>query len=209
MARSIALATDALVLILTWMKTANIWREIRKIKGPVTVSMLLLRDGSTYFGMSLILNLVALVSNLHQTTVNEKQFVLILDVVSANLLARFMLDLRSVNEQGSSKGRTMSSINFNIQSLGGNIGAPLGIEDSTWVTGPSDDVANERDLQYEEAAIPFRAGLGLDIDEVPLETVNPAGCEASSSRIESSVDVEPDDDIQETPRDVTTAADNV
>ncbi|TCD64408.1 hypothetical protein EIP91_004124 [Steccherinum ochraceum] len=61
-ARSAAIASDALVLVLTWIRTADVWRESKKTKGfKVTVSSLLLRDGTLYFGMLLIMNIVALI----------------------------------------------------------------------------------------------------------------------------------------------------
>lgn len=100
--------------------------------------------------------------------------ILILNRLSANLIARFILDLRSVYEEGSSisgtTGTGVSSVRFDPRSLAGNMGAPLGIENSTWVSGPSDDVIDNFDEKYEEVAIPFRAGLGLEI-EVPLEAI--------------------------------------
>ncbi|TCD64589.1 hypothetical protein EIP91_003885 [Steccherinum ochraceum] len=206
-----AVATDALVLALTWTKTVGVWRESRRIQGlKVTVTTLLLRDGTLYFGMLLITNVVALVLDIFRTNIAAgSSFAVVVNAVGANLLSRFMLDLRSVTAQGSSKGRTMSSINFDIRSFGGNIGAPLGIEDSTWVTGPADDVANERDQQYEAAAVPFHAGLGLDVEEVPLETANSADCEASSSRIEYSAVIESRGDVQDAPRNEPTSADGV
>ncbi|TCD64580.1 hypothetical protein EIP91_003876 [Steccherinum ochraceum] len=103
----------------------------------------------------------------------------------------------------------MSGINFNIQSFNGNIGAPLGIEDSTWVTGPADDVANERDKQYVEAAVPFRAGLGLDIEEVPLENTSSAGREDSTNSHADSAGVGSSTDQYETAREGTVASESV
>ncbi|TCD64598.1 hypothetical protein EIP91_003863 [Steccherinum ochraceum] len=210
----IAITTDVLVLVLTWMKTADVWRASKRIHGRnLPVGTLLLRDGTIYFGMALLMNIVTLI--LDSVTVQSfdadalSSFVLVLNAVSANLLARFMLDLRSVNEQGSSKSRTMSSINFNLQSLGGNIGAPLGIEDSTWVTGPADDVANERDQQYEEAAVPFRAGLGLDIEEIPLENFTSTGREISTNNHADSAGVGSSTDEYETAREGSMASDSV
>ncbi|TCD64402.1 hypothetical protein EIP91_004118 [Steccherinum ochraceum] len=175
-ARSAAIASDLLVLVLTWVRTADVWRESMKTKSfKPTISMLLLRDGTWYFAALLIMNIVVLLLDAFQTRISAgSNFTDILNALSANLLARFMLDLRSVNKQGSGKPRTMSSINFDIQSLGGNLGAPLGIEDSTWVTGPADDVANGRDQQHEEVAVPFCAGLGLDIEELPVESGRPS-----------------------------------
>ncbi|TCD64593.1 hypothetical protein EIP91_003889 [Steccherinum ochraceum] len=189
-ARSANITTDALVLILTWIKTADIWRESKRIEGlKVTVGMLLLRDGTLYFGMSLILNVVTLVLNVLSTGADGSLFSTLLNAVSANLIARLMLDLRSVNELGANSSRHLSSINFNARSLGGNIGAPLGIEDSTWATGPADDVANERNKQYEEVAVPFRAGLGLDTEEIALESVTPYVLQTLQSVLANPIDL--------------------
>lgn len=68
------------------------------------------------------------------------------------MVARFILDLRSIdNEDPHSFRTTMSS--FKLGAFTGNIGAPLGVEDSMWV-GPADDIANECD-KYEEEVVPF------------------------------------------------------
>ncbi|TCD64405.1 hypothetical protein EIP91_004121 [Steccherinum ochraceum] len=168
-ARSGAIASDLLVLVLTWMRTADVWRESRRIENfKPTISLLLLRDGTWYFMMHLAMNIVALLLDTFQArNVGGDEFIVTLSAVSANLLARFMLDLRGINEHGSSRPRTVSSVNFNIASLGGNVGAPLGVEDSTWASGPTDDVVNERGHQYEETAVAFHAGLGLDKRETP------------------------------------------
>ncbi|TCD64403.1 hypothetical protein EIP91_004119 [Steccherinum ochraceum] len=168
--RIVAVASDALVLVLTWIKTADAWRQSRRLRGfRITVSTLLLRDGTIYFGMMLIIYFAALIVNAFQTDADDAAaFISMLLAVGSNLLARFILDLRNIHEQGPRNLRTMSSVRFAVQSFGGNMGAPLGIEDSTWVSGAADDVANDRGLQYEEAAVPFRAGLGLDVEEVPF-----------------------------------------
>ncbi|TCD64590.1 hypothetical protein EIP91_003886 [Steccherinum ochraceum] len=224
------LIVDAVFIVLTFLgtgafSTCRIWAIWGHALGPTlivaltsavvpAINLMNSRSGTVYFGIALVLNIATLILDLIQPLRNNITTLTNASLVShpsvgANLLARFMLDLRSVNEQGSSKPRTMSSINFNIQSLSENIGAPLGIEDSTWVTGPADDVANERDKQYEEATLPFRAGLGLEIEEVPLDSLTSAGCEASSSRINKSADTASDGELQEAPRKKSTAADIV
>ncbi|TCD64407.1 hypothetical protein EIP91_004123 [Steccherinum ochraceum] len=208
-ARGATIASDALVLLLTWMKTAVMWRESKKIGGPkVSVSTLLLRDGTLYFGMMLVLNIVALILTVFQTDADASEFIAVLNAVGANLLARFLLDLRSVHEEGSAGGtaHTVSSVNFAAGSLGANMGAPLGIEDSTWVSGPADDVANERDQRYEEATVPFRAGLGLDDSEVPLESMASTGHEALNNDLESSTNTESSTVTRDILRNRSTAA---
>lgn len=41
------------------------------------------------------------------------------------------------------------------------MGAPLGVEDSTWISSAADDVANDRANHREEVDEPFLAGLDL------------------------------------------------
>ena len=43
--RGIAIATDALVLVMTWLKTRSIYRAARRAKVGTGLSELLLRDG--------------------------------------------------------------------------------------------------------------------------------------------------------------------
>lgn len=43
--RGIAIATDALVLVMTWMKTRSIYKAARRAKVGTGISELLLRDG--------------------------------------------------------------------------------------------------------------------------------------------------------------------
>ncbi|TCD61018.1 hypothetical protein EIP91_009157 [Steccherinum ochraceum] len=204
--RSAAVARDALVLVLTWIRTADVWRESRKINPlKITVTTLLLRDGTIYFGMLLIVNIVVFLLNALESPLRTPvRFTAVLYAIDANLLARFILDLRSVHESGSNAPQNVSSVVF-AASLGGNMGAPLGIEDSTWVTGPADDVANEHGQQYEEAVVPFRAGLGLDPEEVP--SVEAASTDrdvaSNSASVGSSLDIE------EVPRNGSTTADSV
>ena len=48
-APSFAIGVHALVLLLTWIKTAYIARSSRLLKTRTSISVLLLRDGSIYF----------------------------------------------------------------------------------------------------------------------------------------------------------------
>ena len=63
----------------------------------------------------------------------------------------------------------MSSVQFTARAFAGNIGAPLGVEDSIWVSGPSDDVVNRHDEEHEEADEPFRVVLKAE-EESQLRT---------------------------------------
>ncbi|TCD71061.1 hypothetical protein EIP91_000153 [Steccherinum ochraceum] len=209
--RGIAIASDALVLVLTWLKTADVWRASRRMKGlKITVSTLLLRDGTVYFSLLLLLNILAMILNALQADLGGSTFVDVLNVVSANLHARFLLDLRSVYEKGPDEIRTVSTIQYAVQSLSGNMGAPLRIEDSTRVSGPADDVDHDRDQQYEEAVVPFRAGLGLEFDteEVHRESLTSTGRGHSSSTLEESLSVGSNVDTREISHNTDAAVTN-
>ena len=47
--RGSAIATDVAVLVLTWVKTFQHWRELRRLKMGSSVSTLLLRDGKVCY----------------------------------------------------------------------------------------------------------------------------------------------------------------
>ncbi|TCD61338.1 hypothetical protein EIP91_008581 [Steccherinum ochraceum] len=164
----IGISGDLLVLAITWLKTADTWRASAKA-GQVrpALTTLLLRDGTTYFLTLLLLGIISFVLNITQTDQNNTtSFTTVVDALTANLTARFILDLRSVYYKGSSQqSHVLSTVKF-----AGNMGAPLGVEDSIWMSSPADDVRNARDEEYEEAEDPFSAGLKIN-DETGLETV--------------------------------------
>ncbi|TCD64198.1 hypothetical protein EIP91_004431 [Steccherinum ochraceum] len=175
-ARSAAILSDGVVLALTWMKTADIWRTSLKIKGlKPSLTMLLLRDGTVYFGMLFIMNVVVPILDSVQNESNgSSSFLFVVNAVCANLVARFILDLRSVFSKGTV--HAVSSIRF-----AGNMGAPLGIDNSTWISCASEDVTDGSQELYVEAAIPFRAGLELEVEEIslqggPIDVVAPDTC---------------------------------
>ncbi|TCD65328.1 hypothetical protein EIP91_002814 [Steccherinum ochraceum] len=171
-ARGAAIASDLLVLALTWIKTVGMWRTSRKIDGfRPTLSMLLIRDGTLYFGVLLIMNLLALLpTNAVQNNSGAfilNSFIVITDAISASMVARFILDLRSVNNEDLRGFRTTTtSLNFGAYT--GNIGAPLG--DSMWTTDPAEDIANECHEQSENEVVLFGVVSELKVGVIPPET---------------------------------------
>lgn len=79
--------------------------------------------------------------------------------IAAVLTARFILDLRLVFRKSDTTNH-LSSIRF-ASFLMANIEAPIGVEDSTWVSGAADDIASDRSNHREEVDEPFLAGLDL------------------------------------------------
>ncbi|TCD67786.1 hypothetical protein EIP91_011972, partial [Steccherinum ochraceum] len=168
--RAAAIASDVLLLAFTWARTAAVWRSGLEITDRPSLTAVVLRDGTLYFAMLMIMNIIALfLTALKMDTDDGTAFANSI-LPGANLIARFILDLRSVYEEGPHSSTGVSTIQFSPRTLAGNMGAPLGIEDSAWVSSPAEDVADNHDEDYEDAAIPFGAGLGLEID-VPLKPV--------------------------------------
>ncbi|TCD60970.1 hypothetical protein EIP91_009235 [Steccherinum ochraceum] len=151
-ARSAAIANDLLVLALTWVKTAGVWRESLKMKEfRPTLTTLLLRDGSLYFVILLATNIVVLVLDTLQSKLSTgSEFGVVNNAITANLITRFILDLRSVSASDSVNLATMSSIAFGCPSTADHVDAPIDIGQSTWTSGPFTDVAGDEGEQYEE-----------------------------------------------------------
>lgn len=92
--------------------------------------------------------------------------------VAANLIARFILDLRSILNKEPVQASHVSTLEFGgAHDLADNMGAPLSADESTWVASAADDAADYQEEQDEEEAAPFPAGLGLDEQEIGLERV--------------------------------------
>ncbi|TCD62428.1 hypothetical protein EIP91_006910 [Steccherinum ochraceum] len=166
----IGISGDLLVLAITWVKTADTWRAGAKAgQFRPALTTLLLRDGTTYFLTLLLLGIISFVLNITQTDQNNTtSFTTVVDAITANLTARFILDLRSVYYKGSSQqSHVLSTVKF-----AGNMGAPLGVDDSIWMSSPADDVRNARDEEYEEEEDPFCAGLKMDAD-AGLQMISP------------------------------------
>ncbi|TCD60974.1 hypothetical protein EIP91_009239 [Steccherinum ochraceum] len=180
-ARSAAIASDLLVLVLTWVKTAGMRQECLKLKGfKPTLTMLLLRDGTLYFGLLLVVNVIQLIldalapDNGHATT----SFIAVTNAVTANLVARFILDLRTAFEGESGKSRVMSSLKFDV----GDMAAPFGVQDSTWDYRTADNVASGHSEQFEVAAARLRGGPRLESEEIALQVTTMSACKTRGNR---------------------------
>lgn len=124
---------DALVLVLTWVKTFHTVREAARLKMKVDVTTMLLRDGTIYFFVLLAIN-IAIIATASTTASYISPFLTNLTPV---LISRFMLNLRelgggtpgSAPDADTSEGRfsQFSAPAFRVPSsaLVGNLGADL------------------------------------------------------------------------------------
>ncbi|KAI0074320.1 hypothetical protein K474DRAFT_1774105 [Panus rudis PR-1116 ss-1] len=60
---SLVLASDAILLVLTWAKTLQTWRTSRGVNTGAPLASLLLRDGTVYFGIIFVFQVLAIVSS--------------------------------------------------------------------------------------------------------------------------------------------------
>lgn len=125
------IASDLLVLILTWTKTFTHWRQQRSVGIRSSISTLLLRDGTLYFLVLLASNMSQMLTySTHNVTTAANVANSFLQGMPPVLVQRFMLNLRQYAEDqnGEKSNRTLpSSICFNWghSSILGNIGEPL------------------------------------------------------------------------------------
>lgn len=159
---------DVLVLILTWVKTYEQVVNASRSGQKMSVSMCLFRDGTIYFLILLVINVLALYTN-RRSTGNSVNSALDLFITSIPpiLVNRFMLNLRQIDSKNSTHtiGRLsrFSAPQFHAtvaSSIFGNFGEPLEHNASLREEGdeglPADsvteDVGGELGLEENEVA---------------------------------------------------------
>ncbi|KAI0363159.1 hypothetical protein BV20DRAFT_958865, partial [Pilatotrama ljubarskyi] len=157
--RAVAIVSDGLVVVLTWMKTYKVYKLTRRIRFRADYSALILRDGASCSLAIAILNFVAIMYIATTGTNLLNDFTVTL---SAILMARFLLNLRdqrariedmssfaldTVSCSSSCTPPPLSSLRFNsgmfdtmggTLSVGSNTGTDEGGED-----GAGDDEGSE------------------------------------------------------------------
>ncbi|GBE88858.1 hypothetical protein SCP_1402660 [Sparassis crispa] len=176
---SCAIGVDALVLFLTWIKTYGIRKVASQMHIKATISTLLLRDGTIYFGTMLALNVVDLI--IVQSDVIFNPLPNFIDVITCILISRFLLNLREVVVDGDgNQGESLDvSARLSLQfaaSVLGNIGAPL--EHTMWSArheGVEEEGEEEeqRERVLRVSSNPLMVGLGMEDDGVSSTECNP------------------------------------
>jgi len=176
--RCVAILADILVLAVTWMKTADAMKASLQLGHfKPRLSTVLFRDGTVYFLAPLVINIVTLVLNVVDVISNQNLdgtgFIFVNEAIAPTLIARFMLDLRSIYYPTDDAPTQLSTINFATSRFMGNLAAPVGA-DSTWNSGSSDDIESDRGNQHEESKDPFLVGFASgnpDLNVVRLDVL--------------------------------------
>ncbi|OCH91746.1 hypothetical protein OBBRIDRAFT_774647 [Obba rivulosa] len=85
---------DILILLITWAKTYGAYRNAQRNNVEAPLLGLLLKDGTVYFAMLLVLNILIIIANL-----NDSFVYLVTDFqtpISSIIITHFLLDLRQV-----------------------------------------------------------------------------------------------------------------
>ncbi|KAI0760625.1 hypothetical protein C8Q74DRAFT_1297735 [Fomes fomentarius] len=131
-----AIGTDLLVVLLTWIKTFEIKRAAAGLHLKTSLTTLLLRDGTLYFAVLVVLNMIHIIIDRSNATINP--MATFIDAFTAILISRFMLNLREIARPSGKGGgdRPTTTTTFHLSqvttlqiahpgSVVGDLGAPL------------------------------------------------------------------------------------
>ncbi|THG93193.1 hypothetical protein EW026_g7976 [Hermanssonia centrifuga] len=151
---------DALVLAVTWAKTAKNLAEGAGIGMRTPLSTMLLRDGTVYFAILLMMNIAQVVLNAVPSLENFNFVDTVIQTLQPILISRFLLNLRQVgspeidsqeafNSQFSVPGFRVPS----LESIVGNMGEDL--DHGGLAEEVEDQVENNSgSIQAEEGEVP-------------------------------------------------------
>ncbi|KAI0809228.1 hypothetical protein BC629DRAFT_1103434 [Irpex lacteus] len=115
---------DVLVLLVTWSKTAHLYKEARRLDVKAPLATLLFRDGTLQFLILLILNIITPLAVSIPSLSGLNFATPFLTTLQPLLICRFILSLRQVKPAGSSwvTGSQSASLRF-----AGDMGQLLGV----------------------------------------------------------------------------------
>ncbi|CCM04122.1 uncharacterized protein FIBRA_06283 [Fibroporia radiculosa] len=137
-ARTCALVSDLLVLIVTWLKTFKFYVRSKSSGVETPFFELLLKDGTLYFMVMLVLNILEIILNSRYDT-SETQAagnyaIYFLTPLSSILVSRFILNLRHLSVASSGVGDSLSQsasdslepdMDFAVGYITGHLGVTL------------------------------------------------------------------------------------
>ncbi|KAJ3534609.1 hypothetical protein NM688_g7109 [Phlebia brevispora] len=171
------IVADIIAIAITWVKTYRLVREVASVGVNSDLGTMLLRHGSLYFIVLLIVNLMNGLIALIPSLLLVDPMVTFVEILPSIILSRFLINLRQVNTQESGSAAPLSrfsTLNFrmpSIPSVIGILGEPL--------AGNEDDI-NDEDYVVAEA---YEDAIGVAVDSGEgVET--PDGMNITSDEIE-------------------------
>ncbi|GJE96341.1 hypothetical protein PsYK624_125350 [Phanerochaete sordida] len=128
--RLTTIGADVLVLVLTWIRSFTLFREARRISGASSVTVVLLRDGTIYFGAVLIINILQLLTFTAAAGLSTATYAVpFLESLPPLLMQRCMLNLRTLHNAGGDASEaplpSRLSLAFRAPTLLGDAGGEL------------------------------------------------------------------------------------
>ncbi|KAI0666894.1 hypothetical protein C8Q78DRAFT_983444 [Trametes maxima] len=172
--RTCMMTADVIVLIVTWVSTLGTIRLTKDaLKGRPAFATMLVRDGTIYFVVLLLLNTLHLTFTMLSITNDAlsavSYFTVFTEPITAILVSRFLLDLQQVNQynQRSTPTALSQSATLDFAKVLGSIGGSLGYDEDMRCS-PTDESRTEKneDSIYEETELGTLAGAGGSISEV-------------------------------------------
>ncbi|KAI0370967.1 hypothetical protein BV20DRAFT_228900 [Pilatotrama ljubarskyi] len=150
---------DALVLGITWYRTAGIFIAARKVHLDTSLVYLMLRDGTTFFSLSLALHIIVIVvGETRQTSLS-----LVTCIFTSIIMTRFFLNLRMLDNSRVDSFKSLSipltqTLEFRFSSpTFDNMAAPLDVE------GAFDEDFDEDEDETDGTQLELVSGRGSDI----------------------------------------------
>ncbi|KAI0804508.1 hypothetical protein BC629DRAFT_1590775 [Irpex lacteus] len=112
---------DVLLIAVTWFKTARLYKDARKLNVKAPLATLLFRDGTFYFIILLILNILQIIEQNNTVLYSLTLSTSLQIVMTPVIICRFILDLRQVETYDS---RATISGNLSMRFVG-NLGQSL------------------------------------------------------------------------------------
>jgi len=159
------IAADVVVLAVTWWRTYKIHSEAKRNGVQAPLATLLLRDGTIYFLLFLILNVVEIPLWLKDLYINISTYI---PAMTSIIMSRFLLSLRQINDDDINRpidaSRAHSTIRFS-NSMVGNMGADL---DTTFAGGSLQGCVDEDEsaIATEEPHDPHNHTINVEILEI-------------------------------------------
>ncbi|KAI0086736.1 hypothetical protein BDY19DRAFT_995489 [Irpex rosettiformis] len=140
---------DVLVLLVTWSKTAKSYREARQLRVKAPLATLLFRDGTFYFMVLLIVNVLLVIEDNVPSLLTMQVSAPFFETLPPLIICRFILNLRQVKPAGSS---WISGSQSGTHRFAGNAGESLQL-------GVGDEPEEEEENVVERSAVAEEPGV--------------------------------------------------
>jgi len=159
---------DAIILVTTWYHNYSLYREALHAKFKTSLIFLILRDGTLYFIVMLIIHVLQMWLNYRSNTtvLDGTFFSSFLLITPSILISRFLFNLRGTVDDDKSPEETTSAQLSSLQMvsrLTGNMGASL-VDSSFFDTRDDEDEGEEQEEALHDDRDEGSSGEEINVD---------------------------------------------